>query len=241
MMQDWSPGSIEFLHAAAARSNYYRLLAEKIAPYLPQNAHVCDAGCGLGELSLALLPHCAQVTAIDAAAAPIADLRRRAAGIGRLEILQGDILENRPEKRYDAMVFCLFGHLEETLQIAAEQCSGPVILIKRAYAAHRFSVGASDLEHLTPKDAERELERLGIPCRAERFALELGQPLRSLEEAERFFRLYNRGGELDREEIRRRLQTREDAEFPYYLPNRKRLGLLAFHSDDVRKARGDGG
>lgn len=240
MMQDWLPETIAFYRTAAAHSDYYRHLAERISAHLPPNAHVCDAGCGLGELSLALLPFCGRVTAVDRAAAPMEDLRCRAAGLSGLEILQRDIFENRPPKPYDAMVFCLFGGMEETLQIAAEQCAGPVILIKRANTVHRFSAGGSKLEHFMPEAAEERLRRLNIPYRSERFALELGQPLRSLEEAERFFRLYNREEEMTSEEVRGRLQVSTLPEFPYYLPNRKRLGLIVFSAPDVRRVRRSG-
>lgn len=241
MMQDWLPETIAFYRTAAVHSDYYRVLAERVSAYLPPNAHVCDAGCGLGELSLALLPFCGRVTAIDRAAAPIEDLRRRAAGLSRMEILQGDIFENRPPKPYDATVFCLFGGMEETLQIAAEQCAGPVILIKRASTVHRFGTGGSKLEHFTPEAAEERLHRLRIPCQAERFALELGQPFRSLEEADQFFRLYNRGRDIPPEEVRGRLQVSALPGFPYYLPNRKQLGLIVFSAPDIRRAKARGG
>jgi len=177
MMQDWLPETIAFYRTAAAHSDYYRHLAERISAHLPPNAHVCDAGCGLGELSLALLPFCGRVTAVDRAAAPMEDLRCRAAGL-----------------------------------------SG----------------------HFTPEAAEERLRRLNIPYRSECFALELGQPLRSLEEAERFFRLYNREEEMTSEEVRGRLQASVLPGFPYYLPNRKRLGLIVFSAPDVRRVRRSG-
>ena len=56
----WTEESIAFLRDAAAMSDYYRVIAGKIAPHLPENAHVCDAGCGIGELSIALAPYCRQ-------------------------------------------------------------------------------------------------------------------------------------------------------------------------------------
>ena len=62
----WTDESIAFLRDAAAMNRYYETIAERIAPQLQENAHVCDAGCGIGELSLALKPYCHHVTAVDA-------------------------------------------------------------------------------------------------------------------------------------------------------------------------------
>ena len=59
----WTDESITFLRDAAAMNRYYETIAEKIAPQFPENARVCDAGCGIGELSLALKPYCRHVTA----------------------------------------------------------------------------------------------------------------------------------------------------------------------------------
>ena len=56
MMQAWTPEGMAFLQDAMACCGYYPALARRIAPYLPKQAHVCDAGCGLGGLSVALLP-----------------------------------------------------------------------------------------------------------------------------------------------------------------------------------------
>ena len=71
----WTEESIAFLRDAAAMNRYYETIAERIAPQLPENAHVCDAGCGIGELSLALKPYCRHVTAVDADALAIKTLK----------------------------------------------------------------------------------------------------------------------------------------------------------------------
>ena len=51
----WTDESIAFLRDAAAMNRYYETIAEKITPQLQENAHVCDAGCGIGESMLAHL------------------------------------------------------------------------------------------------------------------------------------------------------------------------------------------
>lgn len=52
----WNEDMIRFLRDASEHSDYHHLLAEYLAKRLPENAHVCDAGCGLGYLSLAAGP-----------------------------------------------------------------------------------------------------------------------------------------------------------------------------------------
>ena len=232
MMQAWTPEGMAFLQDAMACCGYYPALARRIAPYLPKQAHVCDAGCGLGGLSVALLPYCRHVTAVDRVAAPLENLRQRAGHDPRLTVRQGDIRCLPPETPYDAMVFCLFGDVEEALTVARQQCRGTVLLIRRDYAYHRFSTGRVPVG-FTAADSEDTLRHLGLSYRMERFSLEFGQPLRSLEDARRFFRLYDRSGGAD--PPLHRLTAGPGPEFPYYLPNRKELCLLAVEIPAMEK------
>lgn len=126
----WTEESIAFLRDAAAMNRYYETVAEKVTPQLPENAHVCDAGCGIGELSLALKPYCRHVTARC-----------------------GDVEALTPKEPYDAMVFCLFGRTEDTLRIARKQCRGKIFLVKSDYSHHRFSAGKVSLGEYTAGSA----------------------------------------------------------------------------------------
>ena len=107
-MQRWSPEIIRYLYTAADHSRYYQDLARQLGAFLRPEDRVCDAGCGLGLLSRALLPYCAHVTAVDRSPAAVAALRARGED-PKLSALTGDIRELPPRQPYDAMVFCLFG------------------------------------------------------------------------------------------------------------------------------------
>lgn len=237
MRQRWTTGTIRFMRDAAAHSTYYQDIARRAAAYFPPSARVCDAGCGLGELSLALLPYCAHVTAVDLCPGPIADLCARLTPEQRtrLEPVCGDILTHPPARQYDAMIFCLFGSMEEILAIARTQCRGAVIAVKRDYGFHRFTAGGRDLERYSADASEALLRRLGIPYQAERFETGLDQPFRSLEDAETFFRTYNPELSFSPEDVHRKLEPGPSPEFPYRLSNRKRLRLLAFQTADIHK------
>ena len=109
-MQRWSPEIIRYLYTAADHSRYYQDLARQLGAFLRPEDRVCDAGCGLGLLSRALLPYCAHVTAVDRSPAAVAALRARGED-PKLSALTGDIRELPPRQPYDAMVFCLFGYV----------------------------------------------------------------------------------------------------------------------------------
>ena len=159
----WTDESIAFLRDAAAMNRYYETIAEKITPQLQENAHVCDAGCGIGELSLALKPYCRHVTAVDADALAIKTLKAHL--IEGVTARCGDMETLAPEKPYDAMVFCLFGRTQDTLRIAKKQCRGRIFLVKRDYLHHRFSAGKVSLGEYTAESTEAVLHEKGVHTR----------------------------------------------------------------------------
>ncbi len=228
----WSEETVAFLRDAMAVNDYYGVIARRIAPHLARTDRVCDAGCGMGGLSLALRPYCAAVTAADRSALALSQLETRPhEGVTPLLC---DASALRPGQPFDAMVFCLFGRTEDALTIAARCCSGRVFLVKRDYAYHRFSAGQVSLGEFTARCAEEMLLSRGIPYAAERFTAEFGQPFRTLEAAERFMAIYDRSGApLSRAEIEKRLVPGPSAEFPYYLRHEKHLALFRFETKDI--------
>lgn len=233
----WTDESIAFLRDAPAMNRYYETIAEKITPQLPENAHVCDAGCGIGKLSLALKPYCRHVTAVDADELAIKTLEAHL--IKGVTAICGDVEALTPKEPYDAMVFCLFGRTEDTLRIARKQCRRKIFLVKRDYSHHRFSAGKVSLGEYTAGSTEAVLHEKGVPYTVERFTAEFGQSFRSLEAAERFFALYNRSRSetLSKNEIKACLTAGPSAEFPYYLPHEKALCLFTIETAAISKEK----
>ena len=75
-MQRWSPEVIHSAHGGRPQPLLYGP-GRELGAFLHPEDRVCDAGCGLGLLSRALLPYCGHVTAIDRSPAAIADLTAR--------------------------------------------------------------------------------------------------------------------------------------------------------------------
>lgn len=234
----WNEEKVQFMEAAAAWSDYYPRLAALLADVLGGARHVCDAGCGTGHLALALSAHIPQVTAVDIspqALALLADSCRRQ-GVENVTIRQGDIHRLAPEEPYDAMVFSFFGRMEEILPLARAQCRGCVVAIMRRDTHHRFSAGQPPVRTGGYYRGVETLRRFGIPFQGQELTLPMGQPFRSLAEARRFFELYRRPEDdtpITDAALLARLTATGREDFPLYLPQERRFGLLRWAAQDI--------
>lgn len=234
----WQPQMIRFMRDASEYSDYDEKLAEKIAGYLTQDAHICDAGCGLGYLSLALSKYAAAVTAVDISgdALDVLNENMLRANAMNIHAQAGDIKRCSPSRPYDAMIFCFFGNIRETLTIAKTQCIGKVILIKKNYKEHRFSIGHHLLDRFSFDMTCQELDAYNIPYLSEEFSLQLGQPFRSITDAVLFFQTYSCDIQpeiITEENIRAKLIEDPKGRFPYYLPVEKQMGLIVVQTTDI--------
>lgn len=231
----WNEEMVRFLRDASEYSDYHTRLAAWMAPYLSPADRICDAGCGLGYLSLALSHYVNSITAVDSSETALRVLREKSVGCSKIDILCGDIHRLPPEVPYDAMVFSFFGKMDEIAAIAAAQCCGTVFAFKKNYVNHRFSVGEHPVGDDNFSHAIEWLVERHIPYVAETLALEMGQPLRSLDEARRFFRLYNHDDDtaLTDAFLRERLVETGRTDFPLYLPQVRQVGCLRLAAADL--------
>lgn len=238
-MFHWTDDMIRYMADAGRQTDFHRRLTAELLPYLSPQDHVCDAGCGLGFLSLALAPHVRHVTAADCDAQALSVLKEELAArhIENVTPLCTDIFTDRPAEPYDAMVFCFFGSMDEILSAAKAQCRGRVIAVKRDQTAHRFTVTRQPLGGSHGLEAAcRRLEELGIPYELKRTAFRFDQPFRSLEDARRFFALYRRQDDaalITEELLRERLEATGDAVFPWRLPSLRPAGILLFDASNI--------
>ena len=77
-MSCWTPDILRFMEDADRLSPYYRDLARLAAAQFPRGGRVLDAGCGMGQLSLALAEHAGHIDAVDRSEQAIAHLAEEA-------------------------------------------------------------------------------------------------------------------------------------------------------------------
>lgn len=238
MMQLWTEDMVRFMKDASEYGTYNRELAALLRPDLNPASHICDAGCGLGYLSLALAPFVHHVTAVEMNSAANAVLKENCQKLGITNITPrlGAIAECPPEEKYDTMVFCFFGGIDEILSVSRQQCKGDVFIITRNYSNHRFSVGQYRTGTYGCGSSQQKLGELGIPYTQQLLELEFGQPFRSLGDARRFYESYSMDADksvITDDFLRRKLRENNHPDFPWYMPHRRSLAVLHFSANDI--------
>ena len=237
-LEFWHKDMIRFMTDASEYGDYYQQLTEKMLPWLRKDMHICDAGSGLGYLSLALAPHVRQVTAVEKhpdASAVLTDNCRKHQ-IGNVISRCGSIDDVLSAEKYDAMVFCFFGGIRHTLELAKQQCRGDIFVFTRNYRNHRFSAGNLPTGWEGYPEFRTLLEELAIPFQQQTFAPEFGQPFQDLRDARRFFELYSKDREasmLTDEFLKGKLIETGREDFPWYSPHQRQIAFLYFSANDI--------
>ncbi len=195
----WTEDVLRWTRCAAAASEYYPRLASRIAAYLPPSASVLDAGCGAGQLSMALSPYVKRIVALDRSALALSGL---AGCPGNVLPLEADAFAYEPENRFDALLLCYFAHPDEFMQLS-RLCRGKAFLVCDAARSAAY---------------EETLTRHNILFCKECFSLRLDQPLRSLEDARAYAARYGRP----------LAKRSENQEFPYRDSILREMALLRY-------------
>lgn len=238
MMQLWYNDMVRFMQDASEYGTFYQALTALLVPRLSAAMQICDAGCGLGYLSLALAPYVQHIAAVEKNPAAIHVLEAccEKRGITNITPCCAAMQEAAPRQKYDAMVFCFFGKIPEILEIAKQQCAGTVFVITRTYTTHRFSVGRHPTGSYGYRGIRAALQQLEIPYQEKLCDLEFGQPFRNWADVRKFFELYSRDADktvVTEEFLRSTVVETGREDFPFYMPHLRNLAILEFSVRDI--------
>ena len=232
----WSDETIAWLAAAANHSNYYKILSGHIAARLPSEPELIDLGCGAGFLTRELAVFAKRITAVDIDARAVEEVR--ALSLSNVSAMRCDAANAVFDGEYDAAVYCYYGGAEEIVRTAVESGNKMVIAIGSVSDRHNFSSTGAKRRRCFVRLLDL-LDKRGIPYELEKIDLDFSQPVRSLEEAVRFYRQYDkRVCTPSRETILKRLVPQDDPDYPYIIPAVRNLGIAVIKKE--RETLADG-
>jgi len=225
----WTEQRIAWYLDASRYGDFHQRLAETIRPYLLATDRLCDLGCGLGRLDLALAPAVAHITCVDRDEAVLAGLRQEAsgAGIGNLTIRPGDARDVRG--MFDVALMVFFGYPPSLMLDCLKLASRWLIRVANARpGGPALQPGGHSGKRETAEDIAAVLDKAGYAYQLIRRTFEFGQPLASQAEAAAFLR-YNSPAITEQALaafLAENLVATGRADFPFYLPGRKELGIF---------------
>ncbi len=230
----WTEESIRWWQRARAYTSHYKEMAELVLPYLAKEETLFDIGCGLGYIDLELAPHVKQIRAFDIEEKVLQELKKE------VEIQQlTNVFTSKenwlklPDQSCDSLLACSFGSMEEYLNDFLRIAKKQVLILKRNRS--KFSQKNNKGKPLySVAGCESYLKENNILFQKVSVYSDFGQPLESLEEAEKFV-LFHRinGNEPIKEYLKQHLEPGRYG-YPYYLSNRKEMCLFIIAKENLR-------
>ncbi len=235
-MQQWTPEMIRFMREAAKYGDYNRQLAEHILPHLRACDHICDAGCGLGYLSIELSDHVRHITALDKNSDAIRELNSdiERLNIRNIDAVCADLHDQCADVPFDAMIFCLFGAMQEILSCAVRLCRGKLIVLQRRSADELWPESYGRRSAMFGCSAQ--LTARGVPFVREEFSIPLNQPFRDIRHAREFLSMYPADREcadMTDDQILQLIRPIRHPEYRYELPVNRNLEMYVLNAKDV--------
>ncbi len=238
-MFKWTDESIKWWKRARTYSSHYKEMAQLVLPYLEEKEVVYDIGCGLGYIDLEVAPYVDKIKCFDIEEKVLEELRKETLiqKVDNLSVSNEEWLE-LPDQSCDTVLACSFGSLAEYLDDFMRIARKQVLILKRNRSkfAQKYYEGKP---LYSAAGSECYLNENKIPYRKISVYSDFGQPLESLEEAEKFVSFHRiNGDEPAKKYLEQHLETGKYG-YPYYLSNRKEMSLFVIPkgetADEKRK------
>lgn len=223
---NWDDDTIRWYQEANAYTDFFTNVAQVISPALEKETHLCDVGCGLGLVDLALRKKVKAITAIDSNEKVIASLKGQ---IKKKEIsnIQTKVMDYRQMTgQYDVILLSFFASRD--LEFFLDHCQKLIVLVDQKTTIKPFIDGTRSHRRNTESRLVESLAKNNHDYLVKRVVLEFGQPLRSRAEANRYMektypkaQAHQRASYLEEE-----LVQNDDQAYPYYLPREKSLSIF---------------
>ncbi|NLN22082.1 MAG: class I SAM-dependent methyltransferase [Syntrophomonadaceae bacterium] len=232
LMFQWDENSIRWYQNASEYQPYHKTLARSLLEFIDATDTVCDMGCGLGYLSLALAPHVRRIDGIDISSEAIFLLREKIKEkkITNISAYVGDFENSTPPKTpYNAIIFCFFGDIAKYYTHATEWTDKYIILVVNQCGSMNFTRKPHTAASMNSDYVADFLNKNGLPYKCRNLKIPFGQPFLSLDDARKFMEHYSDDNPNDIDRFLKEHLVEGEKGFSYYLPYEKSLAIFAIH------------
>ncbi len=225
----WNAQTARWFEAASAYTGFHRRLAELLLPHIRKRDSLVDLGCGVGLIDMILCDFIGRVTCVDHDTTAISLLDDAIAqkSISNMQTLLSDAKDIQGV--WDTALMVFFGRIEETVFDILPHCHEGIIAVVHGDAQGRLGPKAYHPPKCGDFSSSKErLDALGVRYQALERTLEYGQPFTSMADAEAFVLAYSKNPPdmVVSDYLDTNLTETGKSDFPYYLPNPKRFGVL---------------
>jgi len=238
MLFKWTEEKIDWYVRASRFAGFHKTIAEKIRPALKKTDAVVDFGCGPGLLDIEIAPDVKSITAIDIDQLVLEHLEKDIAGQKRTNIrtVCGDVKESPDAfipSSFDVATISFFGS-GEVFKEAYRRASRLVIIITHGSDTPKKPSNIGGIFHRAfAEDVRAWLDENNVKYTVDYDCFDFGQPFVSLEEAESFFEVYTKDGEVGSEERCAQIDKQlslvgkiDNPEYPYYFASMKDTAIF---------------
>ncbi len=233
----WNDNTIRWFHEASSYTGYNRTLSQILLKHIPHRGTLCDMGCGAALIDFELAPHFEQITCVDISSSAIASvdavIQDRCISNINTVCMDGTTFTGS----FDTVIAIFHGGpnvYEHYYPLAKEQ----LIIVTHLGKCGTFSPKKHQTSHNygVPKTMDY-LDKLGVKYTYLEENIEFGQPFRSFEDAMSFMDVYGAPGMMEEEKkthLKSKLINTGQKDFPYYMPNKKQLGIFIINKKENR-------
>lgn len=230
----WGEQAVRWFKNASEFTGYNKKLAEILLDHIPCRGSLCDVGCGAGLIDMELAPYIGEITCVDINADAVSSVGQTIKELGIENISTICMDATKLEGQWDTVMGLFYGgdnFFTKFFHMAKDR----LILVTHGSIKGEFGPeGHQVIKCFDVNGVSAYLDSLGVKYHLEEHSLEYGQPFSDPDDARAFVKAYSTpmsDAELD-EYLSDALVHTGDANFPYYLPKQKKLGIFVIRRDE---------
>jgi hypothetical protein len=222
----WKEDTIRWYRDAEKYTGFFKNVAGVVAPMTAGHSSLCDLGCGLGLIDIALSKHLRRIDCIDKSEAAIASLASDIDSLGITNIYPRVADIDGLNENFDIMLFCFFG--SHKLDSYRPLCKKVISVVSYRDPDALMPEKHRKFEKNTVDKTEAYLKENGVEYVLTPAQFEFGQPLRSKDDACAF--ILSHAPDMTKNELDEFLSGKliytGERDFPCYIPRKKRVGIF---------------